>query len=264
MSKRYQLLAVIALAASFAGCNCCGTGGGGYPFVAGTRIAPPATGSVQIPNTAVANLPAPYYGQGAPAATQAPAITTQPTGLPGQGWRPAGNVAAVPAGSLANYNPTSQNVQNTAPNMIPANNLQVATSTSTISSTPGNQVARTTTTPQNTSTSTSVTGGMPLTDATQVAGNAPPSNTPRTAWEYVVRPNGTPVPRQYSTQPVLANTSNVATGSTSPQAYGTPRPGSYSYPNNAYPNNGAYGYPGNYPANVAQGWRQRTATPVPR
>ncbi|MGI9517611.1 MAG: hypothetical protein ACR2NP_11230 [Pirellulaceae bacterium] len=261
MSKRYQLLAVLALAASFVGCNCCSPQGGGYPYMAGTRIAPPATGSVQIPNTSVASLPDAYYGTGAVPAAQQPTIVPPPSVAPGSGWRPQGTAPAATAPGLANVNP---NVQNTSPNLIPTNNLQVATSTSTIRPTPGTtQVARATD-PQ--TATHSMTGGMPLTDATQVAGNTP-TNRPQSAWEYVVRPNGPQVaqPQQYRTQPVLANNNNVVgTGSTTPQGYATPRPGSYSYPNNAYPNNGVYPNQQGYPANVAHGWRQRTATPVPR
>lgn len=250
MNHRLLLLAITGLIFGISGCQ--GTGPGAYGpgligNVNGTRIAPPATGTVNYPPQ-VANLPDPYYGR-----TPTPATTTQQSTI-NQGWRPTN-----PAPGTANpvgYNPNSGASLASPGNTIPGNNLVVASSTSGLQGRPATTTASTvSSTPTPLVASNSLAGGMPLTDATRNTTAGQTATTARNpAWEYVTRPNAPAYGQnqyQYATQPVYANGTIVASSSTTP-GFAGPRPTSYSY-TNGYPN----GVPGNQV--VAEGWRQRDA-----
>ena len=272
MNHRFFLLAMAGLLAGLTGClgqNQCGTCPNHSPSlfgsVSGARIAPPATGTIQYPQQ-VANLPDQYYGRTPTVATPANNVSTGVN--TNQGWRPANPAPGFT--NPINYNPNAASSQNVPANTIPANNLVVASSTSQLQprATTPVQIPNVAQTPV--VASTSVSGGMPLNDATRVATAPAQQTNPNTgifnrAWEYVARPTaptqnyvpGQVNPNQYANQQFYANGTIVAANSTG--NFTGPRPTSYSYQNGSYPNgvNPNNGYYGQQNGVVADGWRQR-------
>lgn len=266
MNLRLKMLALAVLCVAISGCQ--GRNGPGMfggpgllSNVNGSRIAPPGTNEIRYPQ--VANLPDPYYGQ------RPPTTTTQP-GNP-NGWRPFGTNAVTAAQTGATYNPSSDNIQNATPNLIPSNNVVVASTTSSIRPTnqvasntqpngqvgnrptvqvqptrPNVQVPVNTVIPNNGSqvASNSVTGGMPLNDATQFGTRGILSR----ASEYVARPNT--ITRNGYNPNYGQVAANAPTFNRPAVNYGNP---GYRYPQNVNP--GYQAYPNN--GNVAQQWRQR-------
>ncbi len=223
----------------------------------GTRIASPATGTIQYPR--LASAADPYYFPNGPA--------TAPAGGTAIGWRPAGTPPPVkPAGT-----PTGQVVPRLTPiTPIPSNNSTFATHTSNLQPGSNLQVAQSTTgipvnsmgsTFQSNSTTQVASGGMPLHDATrlgqpgaQVAG----TNTGifNRTWEYAVRPTVVSQQTPWPNGPNPNAPGNygpggnlVVNGNTTGTIPGQP----YNYTAAPY----GYGYPQGV---IADGWRQRDGT----
>ncbi len=269
MNQRLCGLLTAGAVVAFSGCT--GTQGGLFSNVNGSRIAPPATGSIQYSRTAT--LPDPYYNSN----NSTPGIQLPPPppgGVPAtvntsQGWRPAG----MPPNASS---PTTYNLPATTPVVqIPPNNMTVASSTSALGAGSNLQMAQASTGvlagyEGSTATAATAAGGMRLNDATSLQVGVPPPQVANTgllnrSWEYVVRP-GTPQMAQAAwpngpnpNQPNLTYPGQymVGPGNAVPPPYNAPGP---NYPNAPYAN--PYTYPQGI---IADGWRQRDANgAIPR
>ena len=254
MDKRTSWLVLALIVACSTGC-CRGNRGLGLGLlgnVNSARIAPPGTGTLQIPQ--VANAPNNYYNpQNNGLNPAAPRGNTL-------GWRPAGtplsavNPTQQPFVQNRNLVSTSHRVAMAQPNSA---NLQVVTGTSTLTRQPHRPVAQ----PQGPSRAQGPSGvpltatrsqpilnGMPVNDASRAS--APRQiinrNLMGTSLEYTARPQIRQVP--YS-QPMPNRQPNY-----NPYAYATANP-----QGGLPPNGNAYQVPTQGANQLSVGWRQRQA-----